>query len=146
MHRLLTPLCGVATCLALLASSAPAQAQRLDPELKSTGDLLALCGPAPGTPRMNQRLSYCEGFIAGTGLLYQELKETGVIRPWACAEPIPTAEIIREQFVSWARANPAKLDTKPVDGFWQAMAEAYPCPATPPAKTVAPPTTPRKKP
>lgn len=122
-------------CPLLVLSGSPVLSQRLDPALNSTGDLVALCAPDPSTPRINQRLSYCEGFIAGTGMLYREMRDSGVIKPWACAESAPDANAIREKFVAWARSHPEKLDTKPIDGFWQAMAETYPCPASPATKT-----------
>ncbi|MCS6878039.1 MAG: Rap1a/Tai family immunity protein [Geminicoccaceae bacterium] len=111
--------------------SATAAAQPLDPKLETTRALLELCAAEPGSPRYGARLSYCEGFIAGTGLLYEKLVEAGAIRPWACAPSPPSAEEIRTAFVRWARANPRYLDEPPVDGFWRAMAATWPCPEKP---------------
>ncbi len=106
-------------------------AQPIDPKLETTRALLELCAAEPGSPRYAARLSYCEGFIAGTGLLYEKLVEAGAIRPWACAPQAPSAQEVREAFVKWARAHPRHLDEPPVDGFWRAMAATWPCPATP---------------
>lgn len=108
-----------------------AVAQPIDPKLDTTRALLELCGTEPGTPRYNARISYCEGFIAGTGLLYERLVDAGAIKPWACAPSAPSAEEIRTAFVKWARANPRHLDEPPVDGFWRAMAATWPCPEQP---------------
>jgi hypothetical protein len=116
--------------LVALATGA-ARAQPLDPKLETTRALLELCAAEPGSPRYGARLSYCEGFIAGTGLLYEKLVEAGAIKPWACAPTAPSAEQIRTAFVTWAKANPRYLDEPPVDGFWRAMAATWPCPEQP---------------
>ncbi len=113
------------------ALAADAWAQPIEPKLETTRALLELCAAEPGSPRYGARLSYCEGFIAGTGLLYEKLVEAGAIKPWACAPSAPTAEEIRFAFVKWARANPRYLDEPPVDGFWRAMAATWPCPEEP---------------
>ena len=106
-----------------------ASAQRLDPELNTAGDLAALCGPGEDEPRRNQRLSFCEGFIAGSGLLYLELRESGLIKsPWACNDTKPPLNELRERFVAWAKAHPDRMSATPTDGFWRAMADSYPCP------------------
>ncbi len=110
--------------------------EALDPKLETTRALLELCSAEPGSKRYGQRLSYCEGFIAGTGLLYQKLVEGGAIKPWACAPHTPSAEEVRGAFVTWAKANPRYLDEAPVDGFWRAMAATWPCPG-PPAEAAA---------
>lgn len=115
-----------------LALAGPAFAQRLDPELKTAGDLLTLCGPDEDMPRRNQRLSYCEGFIAGTGLLYLELRASGLIKsPWACNDTTPSADAVRMAYVTWARANPQAMSETATSGFWRAMAETYRCPGSP---------------
>jgi hypothetical protein len=116
----------------LAAAIGAARAQEvLDPKLETTRALLELCAAEPGSKRYGQRLSYCEGFIAGSGLLYEKLVHGGVIKPWACAPDTPTAEEVRVAFVTWAKANPRYLDEAPVDGFWRAMAATWPCPQTP---------------
>lgn len=113
------------------AATAVGHAQPIDPKLETTRALLELCAAEPGSPRYGARLSYCEGFIAGTGLLYEKLVDAGVIAPWACAPTAPSAEEIRTAFVTWAKANPRYLDEPPVDGFWRAMAATWPCPEQP---------------
>lgn len=123
--------------LLLAGSLAGAQAQEpLDPKLETTRALLELCSAEPGSRRYGQRLSYCEGFIAGTGLLYEKLVEAGVIERWACAPHTPSAEEVRVAFVTWAKAHPEHHGDAPVDGFWRAMAATWPCPE--PGKAAAP--------
>ena len=40
----------------------------------------------------------------------------------ACADPIPTLAQAREAFVTWAAENAEHMASKPIDGFWRAMA------------------------
>jgi hypothetical protein len=93
-------------------------------ELNTAQDLLAICSPPAGD---DSALAFCYGYIAGGGELYAKLVDANAIRPWACADPPPTLDAIRQAFVAWARANPASLSWGPADAFWQAMASAYPC-------------------
>jgi hypothetical protein len=105
-------------------------AQAADPgKLDTTADLLAYCDTSsgPGETAATGE-SFCNGFIAGTGLFYLELVRAKAIEPLACKDPTPPLAEVRAAFVSWARANPQYLDSKPVDGFWRAMAATYPCP------------------
>lgn len=117
---------GMAGLLALLAGHA---AEAANPgKLDTTADLLAFCEESSdaGDPT-GADLAFCNGFIAGTGLFYLELVRADAIKPLACKEPTPPLNEIRSAFVRWAKANPQQLSSKPVDGFWQAMAATYPC-------------------
>lgn len=107
------------------ASGLGATAEAANPgKLDTTADLLAYCDAA-GDPAAD--LAFCNGFIAGTGLFYLELVRADAIRPIACKDPTPPLTEIRNAFVTWAKANPGQMGSKPVDGFWRAMAETYPC-------------------
>ncbi len=35
---------------------------------------------------------FCDGYIIGSGRLYQQITRVGVVRGWACADPLPTLE------------------------------------------------------
>jgi hypothetical protein len=111
----------------MLASSvagvAPAVAQEELPRLRTTADLRALCHD--GAPSM--RIGQCNGFIAGTGLLYRKLRHAGLISDWACAPEGTDVDVARAAFVAWADANPTEADSHPIDGFWAAMAARWPC-------------------
>lgn len=112
--------------LAAAGPNAPAVAQQVELAVEfSTGDLMRACA-AEGGPE-GRSAAFCEGFILGTGLLYLELRRAGVIDAWACAEPVPTLRQIRQDFVAWAQDNPEQMGVAAIDGFWQAMAETYPC-------------------
>ena len=114
-----------ATALAMLAAG---QALADNPKLATTADLVAYCDTIGPVDEVRDGQNFCDGFIAGSGLLYLELVRAGRMKKIACAEPIPTLEQAREAFVAWAGANPDQMSTKPIDGLWRAMAETYPCP------------------
>jgi hypothetical protein len=108
-----------AAALAALCFPASAQETR---SLQTAADLLSIC--EADTPAS---VGVCEGFIVGTGQLYVQLVESGVMEAWACADPVPTIQEVRRNFVSWSRSNPENLDESAVDGFWRAMSATYPC-------------------
>jgi hypothetical protein len=97
------------------------------PPLDTTRDLLRYCDGTAIDDTAQQDEIFCDGFITGAGLFYLELVRAGAIKPWACAEPVPDLATVRGAFVRWARSNPQHLDAKPIDGFWRAMADTYPC-------------------
>lgn len=116
-----------ASALLLLLGSTIVPTMAAEPfRLRTTGDLQALCDPQSDA-FADIRLAQCNGFIAGTGLLYLELVEAGTIERWACAPQGTGLAEVRDAFVSWAGANPSDRETEAVDGFWEAMAETWPC-------------------
>lgn len=113
-----------ATALAMLAAG---QALADNPKLQTTADLVAYCDTIGPIDEVRDGQNFCDGFIAGSGLLYLELVRAKKIERIACAEPIPTLEQARNAFVSWADAHPEAMTDKPIDGLWRAMADTYPC-------------------
>lgn len=109
----------------LLAAGAALAAE---PKLDTTADLVAYCDSVGSVGEIRDGQNFCDGFIAGTGLLYLELTRAKKIKQLACADPIPTLSEARESFVSWVAANPSHLQDRAIDGFWRAMADTYPCP------------------
>jgi hypothetical protein len=110
----------------LMVVAAPAQAE--NPKLETTADLVAFCDTEGAVGEVRDGQNFCDGFIAGSGLLYLELVRAAKIKKLACADPIPTLAQAREAFVTWANATPEHLTSKPIDGFWRAMAATWPCP------------------
>jgi hypothetical protein len=98
------------------------------PKLDSTADLVGYCDTEGPVGDVRDGQNFCDGFIAGAGLLYLELVQAGTMKKIACANPIPTLAQAREAFVAWASAHAEHLSSKPIDGFWRAMADTYPCP------------------
>ncbi len=112
----------------ILCALGGSQALAENPKLETTADLVEFCDTIGPVGEVRDGQNFCDGFIAGSGLLYLELVRAGRMKKIACAEPIPTLEQAREAFVAWAGANPDQMSTKPIDGLWRAMAETYPCP------------------
>ena len=110
----------------LLVAAAEVRAE--EPKLDTTADLVAYCDTLSTVDEVQEGQDFCDGFIAGSGLLYLELVRAGRIAKIACADPIPTVAEAREAFVTWATAHPEHMQAKPIDGLWRAMAETYPCP------------------
>ena len=83
--------------------------QAEEPKLDTTGDLVAYCDTVGPVGEVRDGQNFCDGFIAGSGLLYLELVEAKKIKKLACADPIPTLSEARDAFVAWAKANPEHL-------------------------------------
>ena len=60
------------------------------PKLDTTADLVAYCDNVGPVGEVRDGQNFCDGFIAGTGLLYLELVKAKKIKKLACADPIPT--------------------------------------------------------
>ena len=114
--------------LAVGTALAAEPAVAANPKLDTTADLVAFCDSIGPVDEVRDGQSFCAGFIAGSGLLYRELVAAGKLKKVTCADPAPTLDQAREAFVAWAGANSEHMGTKPIDGFWRAMAESYPCP------------------
>lgn len=112
---------------AALAMLAGGQAQAANPKLETTADLAEFCDTVGPVGEVRDGQNFCDGFIAGSGLLYLELVRAEKIKRIACAEPIPTLEQARMAFVRWTEAHPEAMTEKPIDGLWRAMADSYPC-------------------
>ncbi len=104
------------------------QARAEGPKLQTTADLVAYCDTLGPVGEVRDGQNFCDGFIAGSGMLYRELVAAGQMKKIACADPVPTLAQAREAFVAWAAENGEHMDSKPIDGLWRAMAAAYPCP------------------
>ena len=108
-----------------LGASGGAAGQDAAP-LMTTGDLVRLCDESSDVGS-ELRVAQCNGFIAGTGLLYLKLQRAGVIGQWVCAPERTGLAEARAAFVTWAQANPTLRDEDVTDGFWRAMASRWPC-------------------
>jgi hypothetical protein len=116
------------TLIAGAAALIPGSAVAAEPRLETTADLVAFCDTEGEVGEVRDGQNFCDGFIAGSGLLYLELVRAGQINKITCADPIPTVAEARNAFVAWAITNPEHMQSKPIDGLWRAMAETYPCP------------------
>ena len=97
--------------------------------LRTTGDLVALCAPAPTDRMMTAAVNFCHGYATGA---YSALAEVDAARrgpKLACLPtPAPTRNAALAEFVTWARAQPERLALPPLDGVVGFMRDQYPCP------------------
>jgi hypothetical protein len=90
--------------------------------IETTADLRDACAAEDEATR-----NFCFGYIKGAGHLYVELVRANAIPQIACADPVPTLEVIRVSVVEWIDANPQHADDRAIDGLLQASAETWPC-------------------
>lgn len=108
------------TSMAGSAAAAPLDFE--DYRMQDFDDLVTVCG----TPE-EEAAQFCRGWLVGNGSLYATLVAAKAIRPWACADPVPTLDEIRRAVVAYGEANPQMGDQTAVDGFWRAAAAIWPC-------------------
>jgi hypothetical protein len=121
--------------LAILAAAVvvPAEAAVTEDQfqVRTTGDLLALCSVAPADPLRTASINFCHGFGVG---VYQVLQEQAAARPsmrfFCVPEPTPSRNDAIAGFVQWARAHPGEMSQLPADGLARFLAQQYPCPST----------------
>lgn len=90
--------------------------------IETTGDLRAACAADDEATR-----NLCFGYIQGVGHLYVELLRAGAIGQIACADPVPTLEVIRVSVIEWIDTNPEHAADSAVDGLMRASATIWPC-------------------
>lgn len=102
--------------LAAACLAAPAEA------VQSTADLREVCASDDLATR-----NLCYGYIMGAGQLYIELRRAEVIGEIACADPVPTLEVIRVSVVEWIDTHPEHASETAIDGLMRAAAANWPC-------------------
>lgn len=97
--------------------------------LRTTGDLVALCAPAPNDRMMTAAVNFCHGYATGTYSALAEVDEARRGPKLVCLPtPPPTRNAALAEFVTWARARPERLALPPLDGVVGFMRDQYPCP------------------
>jgi hypothetical protein len=117
---------------AALALALPAAAQqRLSMEnfnVRTTGDLVRLCGTDPGDPQYLEALGWCHGYGRGA-LDYHRAATPANAAPLFCPPtPSPNGEEIRQRFVAWGMSNAGFATTPAVEGVFRFLITTYPCP------------------
>lgn len=105
-----------------------ANPSEIDFQARSTGDLVQLCGASPSDATGIAALHFCHGFAVGAYQYHQIAAAAENKSPLFCEpKPRPTRNEAVAGFVSWAKQNPGVLDTPPVEGLFQYLAQHYPC-------------------
>ncbi len=97
--------------------------------LKTTADLVALCGANQADPLYTAAVNYCHGFALG---VYRMLAiEDQASRNKHKAICFQQSAMTRSQaitnFLTWVADKPKVLDATPTDGFAQYVLEAFAC-------------------
>jgi hypothetical protein len=111
---------------AFLAAAGTASAAPIDPEayrMRTFQDVVTVCGAED-----EDAAQFCRGWLVGNGSLYAALVNAKAIRPWACADPVPSLDEIRRAVVAYGETNPQMGSQTAIDGFWRAAAAIWPCP------------------
>lgn len=130
-------LCAAALSIAVLAGTVVAGAQTASPsadpseenfQVKTTGDLVRLCQAKPTDATGIAALHFCQGFAVGAYQYHQIATAAERRKPLVCApNPPPSRNEAIAAFISWAQQNPQKMNTPPVEGLFEYLAQRYPC-------------------
>lgn len=108
------------------AQPKPLEAGRF--EVKNLGDLVEICRAPPTDPHFLEAVGYCNGYGRGALDYHRAIVPPNAPRLF-CAPPGAQPEDLRGRFVTWADANPARLNGPAVEGVFAFLAATYPCPA-----------------
>ena len=113
------------------ATSAPAaQVTQDNFLLKTTNDLVALCGASQNDPLYTAAVNFCHGFAVGTYRML-EIEEAASVnkRKQICIgeDPTVTRNSAIAGFVTWAADKPNVLASQPGDGLTQYLLNAFSC-------------------
>jgi hypothetical protein len=117
-----------AAALVFAAAAANAQVTEKNFVLRTTGDLVALCGVTRNDPNAIAAIHFCEGYLLG---LDHFAEVTG--RPFRGSLYCPPAnlDLTRDQvvamLVSWHSRNPGPAAEAPFDGVVRWAAATWPC-------------------
>lgn len=111
-------------CMASLSGAAEAAVTERNFQMRTTGDLLALCSAGPADPLLTAAINFCHGFGVG---VYQVLREEEAAGPsmqlFCLPNPTPSRNDAVAKFVQWARMHPGEMSQPPADGLVQFLAD-----------------------
>lgn len=121
----------IAAAAALLMALPAAAQQRLTSEsfnVRTTGDLVRLCGTAPADPQYLEALGWCHGYGRGA-LDYHRAATPARAQPLFCGPtPSPPWAEVLARFLAWGNANPNRMSAPAVEGVFLFLIDTYPCP------------------
>ena len=95
---------------------------------RTTEDLVALCSADPADAKGSAAVNFCHGFTQGA--VSVEMERSGANRQrraFCFPNPSPSRTTTLEEFVKWAKANPAHMSDPPARGFFAFLSERFPC-------------------
>jgi hypothetical protein len=97
-------------------------------EVRTTGDLLNICGVADDNSNVEGARGFCYGFLSGAANYHWSINAGKTAKALFC---LPEGGVSRAEgarlFVAWGRANPQHLGEAPVDGLMRFAAATWPC-------------------
>jgi hypothetical protein len=97
--------------------------------LRTTGDLIALCGVSQDDSNATAAIHFCHGYYVG---LDQYAEVTGRVFRDRFYCPPEGVKLTRDQVISmlveWHRANPQYASEPPFDGILRFAMATWPCP------------------
>lgn len=119
-----------ASLLASAAAVGHAAVEESHFELKSTQDLLVLCGATDVDPNFVAAIYMCRGFLEGTHQYHDAVAAAEGKKRLVCAPDGTTVEEARQVFVVWGGNNSGNaqlMADAPVVGFVRSVVERFPC-------------------
>ncbi|MBV9653072.1 MAG: hypothetical protein JOZ42_00775 [Acetobacteraceae bacterium] len=132
MKRSSIALAAVLTVAAVPIASAAITDAQFPP--RTVRDLIAICAPPENDPRLTGAINYCHGYAEGAVIVELAHNRREGRRLFCLPSPAPDSGSELGQFITWANAEPQRLDEPAVDGMFLYLAEKYPCAATAPAR------------
>lgn len=121
-------LAGAAAGLLALLPIAGWAATEQDFHVRTTRDLITLCSTPAGDPLHTAAVNFCEGFLVGAYQYHTLSVKTEGRAPLVCPpEPPPSRDESVIRFIQWSKAHDAVLETPPVAGMFEFLAQAFPC-------------------
>ena len=119
---------GAAVALALAPAAAWAVSES-DFSAHTTGELVDLCAADPHGPMGTAALNFCHGFAQGAVSVQMERSaaEKPSYRLFCFPSPSPERTATLTEFVTWARADPSRLNERAADGLFRFLTERFPC-------------------
>lgn len=97
-------------------------------QVRSTQDLVDLCGVQRADPLAPQSIHFCEGYLVGVYHYHQALTSGLGQAPVFCPSGnLPTRDEAVAMFVAWGRSHPQRMADRPVDGLVRWAVETWPC-------------------
>ena len=121
--------CALAVFATVASSTAPAAVTRDQFPPRSTRDLITLCSAGADDPLMTAARNFCQGFAdgaVGVALSYEAVTQSDRL-PFCLPTPRPSYDQALAAFVTWANADPQRMDDTAVVGLMRFLIHQYPC-------------------
>lgn len=114
--------------IGLLASGEALAVETRDFDAKNAGELANLCAAKPVDAKGTAAQNFCHGFAQGAVDVRRAQERASGGKPSFCfPNPAPKRTATLDEFVTWVRAQPSRLSSRPDEALFQFMSERFPC-------------------